>query len=105
MHQCRSLVCQKWQRAVQAGAAPPREVAAAGKLAPALRDQLLAELESREGGMCALCGDLPEEPVVATCSHTFCRQCATLQVSSVYSRLQPGMPDRRRVDWAHSPVS
>ena len=84
MCRCCSLVCQRWQRAAQAGAAPPGEVAAAAKLAPALRAQLLAELDRQGGGVCALCGDLPEEPVVATCSHTFCRQCATLQVGHAH---------------------
>jgi hypothetical protein len=76
-------VCGQWQQrlaqAAGGAAAPPAELAAARKLAPPLRAQLLAELRGGAQCVCTLCADLSEEPVIATCCHTFCRQCATLQ--------------------------
>ena len=61
--------------AVGVGAA---EAAAAAKLAPEARSALLATLEAG-GSACAQCGDLPEDPLVAVCSHLFCRQCIAVQ--------------------------
>lgn len=29
---------------------------------------------------CGLCGDVLEDPVVASCGHSFCRQCITAEV-------------------------
>ena len=76
----------QWQQgaAAQGSAASALEVAAARKLAPQLRAQLLICLRAN-CGTCALCGDLPEEPVLGSCGHAFCAQCATLQARAAAS--------------------
>ncbi|KAJ7563651.1 hypothetical protein O6H91_03G118800 [Diphasiastrum complanatum] len=84
-----------------------------------------------EGGnmICPICMDLPEEPVVSTCAHVFCRQCISekltidyemscpdlkcqmpLKISSIYSlaslqdfsvsELSPGVPRGPNYDLA-----
>ncbi|KAK9816469.1 hypothetical protein WJX72_000674 [[Myrmecia] bisecta] len=63
-------------------ATSPARLAAARKLAPEVRTALLAALASPGGQCCAQCGDIPEEPRVAACSHIFCRQCISVQVGS-----------------------
>ena len=33
-----------------------------------------------ELGQCAMCQDIPEDPVVSACGHPFCKQCISAQV-------------------------
>lgn len=50
----------------------PEELAAAAALAPELRESLLRA--AAEGSqLCPVCGDIPEEAVVAVCGHVYCR--------------------------------
>lgn len=64
-------------------AAPPAtaaEIEAVAKLTDGERQALLATVEA-SSSLCALCGDMPEDIVVSTCNHVYCRQCINLQVS------------------------
>ncbi|KAJ9533886.1 hypothetical protein QJQ45_026984 [Haematococcus lacustris] len=55
------------------------ELAAARKLSPGQREQLLAAV--RQGGaQCGVCGDVAEDAVVGRCGHSYCRQCAAGQL-------------------------
>lgn len=57
------------------------EKAAAKKLSPALRASLSATLKDSMSE-CVACNDVPEDPMVSICGHTFCRQCVTAAISS-----------------------
>lgn len=56
------------------------EITAAKKLPAATQLSLTATLEERLTE-CVVCNDVPEDPVVSICSHIYCRQCVSSQVS------------------------
>lgn len=50
-----------------------------------VRSELLTLVGGQEGegelGECAICQDIPEDPVVSACGHPYCRQCISAQVT------------------------
>lgn len=75
-----------WGRAATASAA---EKLAVAKLTDEQRQMLSATVEA-SSSPCALCGDMPEDPVVSLCNHLYCRQCINLQVRTDALLVWPG---------------
>ncbi|PSC70181.1 SNF2 family DNA-dependent ATPase [Micractinium conductrix] len=60
----------------------PAELAAARRLVPHLRAHLAQRLQPTQLEPCAVCADVPEDAVVAVCSHVFCAQCVATELSN-----------------------
>ncbi|KAF5843373.1 P-loop containing nucleoside triphosphate hydrolase protein [Dunaliella salina] len=70
------------QRYTKGGSCRPAsaaELAAARKLEPEQRARLLSLVQHPQA-QCPVCADVPEDPVVATCGHVYCQQCAAAQL-------------------------
>eukprot|EP00873_Tetraselmis_striata_P027497 jgi/Tetstr1/447761/TSEL_035094.t1 len=86
----------------------PEELAAAAALAPELRESLLRA--AAEGSqLCPVCGDIPEEAVVAVCGHVYCSTCISTRMADSEWENNPRcltcnakLADRRSV---HSPAA
>lgn len=63
--------------------ATPDELKAAQTLAQGPRVALLEKLLKASDHPCALCGDIPDDPVVAVCECLLCRSAAASPVQSI----------------------